>query len=190
MKAGSFTLVAAALVGMTSAMTPSGLIPSNKENMTVFFNTSALATNGAAVSIAGAKTAPMLALDKNLAGKTFAVVMIDPDPKGVGNGSNAILHWMQDGFSSSATSITIAGKTVFPLVNTKNTTAVETYLSPGPPVGSTHRYTQYLLDTTGKTTFPQAGANFSRGSFTIETFLQQINMTAFSANFFNATGGT
>jgi hypothetical protein len=46
MKAGSFAL-AALFVGYVLAMTPAGVFPVNKENMTNFFDTTTLATNGA-----------------------------------------------------------------------------------------------------------------------------------------------
>jgi len=78
----------------------------------------------------GAVTPRTMALDKQLTGVTFMVVMIDPDapPLGLGgNGSQAFLHWMQNGLTSAATNVTIQGKTVFPLVNAANITAIQSY---------------------------------------------------------------
>jgi hypothetical protein len=49
MKAGTFILSFAIAIQAT-AMTPPGLIPSNTEDMTAFFNTSTLATNGAPIT--------------------------------------------------------------------------------------------------------------------------------------------
>jgi hypothetical protein len=75
--------------------------------------------------------APTIALDKNLNGTTFAVIMFDPDTPATGvggNGTNSFMHWFQDGFTSSSTSVSVAGKTVFPLVNAKNVTAVQSYV--------------------------------------------------------------
>jgi phosphatidylethanolamine-binding protein (PEBP) family uncharacterized protein len=77
-----------------------------------------------------ALTPPTTALDKQLTGATFMVVMIDPDapPLGLGgNGSQAFLHWMQDGLTSAATNVTIQSKTAFPLVNAANITAIQSY---------------------------------------------------------------
>jgi len=150
MRAGSFA-VTFGLAGCVSSMTPPGLIPSNAENMTAFFDTTKLATNGAAITQAGNNpppplhtsllahnnprtesiNPPTLALDKNLAGVTFTVVMIDPDapPLGLGgNGSQAFLHWMQDGLTSAPNSVTVQGKTVFPLENAGGIAPIQAYL--------------------------------------------------------------
>lgn len=74
---------------------------------------------------------PTLPLDHSLTGLTFAVIMIDPDTPATGvggNGTNSLIHWFQEGYTSSNTSTSVAGKNVFPLVMTKNVTAVQTYL--------------------------------------------------------------
>jgi hypothetical protein len=81
-------------------------------------------------SYLGAVTPRTMALDKQLTGVTFMVVMIDPDAPSLGlgvNGSQAFLHWMQNGLTSAATNVTIQGKTVFPLVNAANITAIQSY---------------------------------------------------------------
>ncbi|RDW78463.1 hypothetical protein BP5796_06315 [Coleophoma crateriformis] len=194
MKAGSISLILA-LVGVVSAMTPPGLIPSNTENMTVFFNTSSLATNGIAIAQSGAKSTPTLALDKSLTGTTFMVLMVDPDAGNVGgNGSSAFLHWMQDGFTSSSKSVTVGNKTVFALENTANVVPIAAYLPPGPPTGQTHRYTQYLVDTTGVKGFTVsssvANSTMTRVAFNMQDFVKQANLTIISANFWKTTGGT
>jgi len=56
--------------------------------------------------------------------------MIDPDapPLGVGgNGSQAFLHWMQDGLTSAPNSVTVQGKTVFPLENAGGIAPIQAY---------------------------------------------------------------
>ena len=135
-----------------AAMTPLGLVPSNTENMTAFFNTSVLAVNGAHItqigssflhinmycliffmvadlsSSSGAVNAPTMALDKTISGLTFMIVMTDPDAIGLGsNGSSSFLHWMQDGLTSASTHVTVQGKTVVPLLNSGNVTAIASY---------------------------------------------------------------
>jgi hypothetical protein len=78
----------------------------------------------------GAVTLPTMTLDKQLTGATFIVAMIDPDAPQLGlggNGSQAFLHRMQDGLTSAATNVTIQSKTVFPLVNAANITAIQSY---------------------------------------------------------------
>lgn len=187
MRAESFTFAAAALLfSAVSAMTPAGVFPVNTENMTNFFDTTMLAVNGANIPKANTTKAPTIALDKNLNGTTFAVIMFDPDTAATGvggNGTNSFMHWFQGGLTSSATSTKVAGKTVFTLVNAKNTTAVNAYIQPGPPAGETHRYTQILIATTGLKAF-----NVSRNSFDAAAFVKQANVTVVSSNFFNVTG--
>ncbi|RDW63819.1 hypothetical protein BP6252_11364 [Coleophoma cylindrospora] len=195
MKAGSF-IVAAAVTGLANAMTPPGVFPVNTENMTVFFDTSVLATNGVNIPKDNTKIAPTLALDRMLTGRTFAVVMIDPDTPATGvggNGTNSLIHWFQDGFTSSSSSVTVAGKTVVPLVNVANTTAIQAYLQPqsGPANGQTHRYTQFLIDTTNVTTFnvdpSLKNATKTRSGFDMAKFVTEANVQVLSANWFNVT---
>lgn len=77
----------------------------------------------------GAVHAPTMALDKTISGLTFMVVMTDPDAVGLGsNGSSSFLHWMQDGFTSATTNVTVQGKTVVSLLNSGNVTAIASYI--------------------------------------------------------------
>lgn len=50
MKTGSFAALAAFYAGVVNAMTPAGVFPVNTENMTNFYDTSTLATNGANIA--------------------------------------------------------------------------------------------------------------------------------------------
>lgn len=66
-----------------------------------------------------------------LSGRTFAVLMIDPDTPATGvggNGTNSLIHWFQDGFTSSSSNVTVGGKTVVPLMNVANVAPIQTYL--------------------------------------------------------------
>jgi phosphatidylethanolamine-binding protein (PEBP) family uncharacterized protein len=143
----------------------------------------------------GTDTAPIpnLALDKSLSGATFAVVMTDPDAGGPSDGSSSFLHWLQDNLTTSNTSLTIAGKPVFPLLNAYNTTAKAAYFQPTPPKGSVHRYTQYLVATNGLNNFNNVSATVAkqlatRIQFNMQAFVREANLTIVSANYFNVTG--
>jgi phosphatidylethanolamine-binding protein (PEBP) family uncharacterized protein len=148
MRAGSFFMTSL-LAYNGAAMTPAGVFPVNTENMTNFFQVATLATNGANIpkastfmlnlcalmlTLLDTSTAPTVALDKELNGTTFAIIMFDPDTPATGiggNGTNSFLHWFQDGLISSATSTKVggsSGKTVFTLINSENTTAVQSYV--------------------------------------------------------------
>lgn len=77
-----------------------------------------------------------MALDAQLTGKTFAIVMFDPDTPATGiggNGTNSFLHWFQDGLTSDVASLVVGGnstnaKTVFPLKNVGNINAIQPYV--------------------------------------------------------------
>ncbi|KAL3423756.1 phosphatidylethanolamine-binding protein PEBP protein [Phlyctema vagabunda] len=131
MRASSFAiLAAAAVVGQASANTPPGVFPVDNNQMTNFYDTSVLATNGVNIPKANTAIAPTVAFDTQLNG-TFAIVMFDPDTPATGiggNGTNSFLHWFQDGLTSVSTPVNVAGRGVFPLANAANIGPVQGYL--------------------------------------------------------------
>lgn len=104
-------------------------------------------------------------------------------------GGSRLLHWMQPGFRSAATTTTLAGQTVHALVT--NATAFATYNPPNPPnrAPTTHRYVQMLLNTTGitsaNTVLAQAALN--RSAFDPAAVVAKAGVTVVAGNWFNVT---
>jgi len=128
-----------AFAGVARGMTPPGTVPENTDDMIVTFG-NLLATNGASITITEAKEAPVIGMSKQLSGQSFTLFMVDLDAD--------FLHWAQTGLTTSSTSMTVSGKTFYPLTNSEGVTALQAYVTPGPPAGPAHRYTQYLMSTT------------------------------------------
>lgn len=123
--------------------------------------------------------------------------MVDPDVP-VGNGSTSeLLHWMQSGLISSGNMTTVAGVQMFELVNSKNVSALATYIQPSPPnkVPTTHRYTQLLLNTTNIATNNTAMTELmtfakSRSPFSAVNVVSQTGLKVLFGNSFNVSNTT
>lgn len=61
----------------------------------------------------------------------------------------------------------------------------------GPANGQTHRYTQFLIETTNVTSFTVdpslANATKTRSGFDVAKFVTEANVKVLSANWFNVT---
>jgi len=128
-----------AFAGVARGMTPPGTEPVNTDAMMVTFG-NLLAMNGASITITEAKEAPVIGLSKQYPDQSFTLFMVDVDAD--------FLHWAQTGLTTSSTSMTVSGTTFYPLTNSEGVTALQSYVTPGPPAGPAHRYTQYLMSTT------------------------------------------
>lgn len=136
--------------------------------------------------------APSVGTEKILYG-SYTIMMVDLDIPSA-NGSSLTserLHWMQSDLSSASSTSTIGNKTVYALVNTVNASAFASYEQPSPPdlIPLSHRYTQYLLNTT---LMPEALimlANISavRSAFNSTTAISTFGIPLVAGNWFNVT---
>ncbi len=206
----SKSFFAVALAGAATAVTPSGFQPASNSDLIVAFGNT-LALNGKSMTKAGsllhlssihtshikAETAsePIIGTTTRLTG-TYAIMMVDPDipPQTVGGPTGELLHWMQQGLTSSNTSTLIGGMQVFVLRSATNETAIAPYFGPSPPnkAPNTHRYTQLLLDTTGNAnalaSLKTAGA--TRTNFNAVNVVSQAGVNIIAGNSFDVTNGT
>jgi hypothetical protein len=121
------------------------------------------------------------------------VIMTDPDIPGAPTDSKTgqFLHWIQAGLESSSTSTTVAGKTIFELINPSNASAFAPYAQPSPPnrALTTHRYIQLLVNTTGDSaalrTLMTAGA--TRTNFSALNVVNAAGVKVLFGNYFNVT---
>lgn len=192
----SSLVVLATSVALVAAKTPSGFTPaSNTDLIVTYGKTSPL--NGVVIAQTSVATQPTIATATQLNGTSYAVIMIDLDiPFNVN--PHTLLHWMQTDLTpaKTATSLSTTNGTskVFLLENTKNTTALAAYISPGPPAMAplSHRYVQILVDTSSVTTANLAvlkNSSSSRMGFDAPTVLKAANLAnkVVAGNSYNVT---
>ncbi|PBP17482.1 hypothetical protein BUE80_DR011728, partial [Diplocarpon rosae] len=174
-----------ALAGAAAAITPSGFAPASNVDLIVAFGNT-LAVNGKSMTKEGQTAqAPTIGTAQPLTG-TYTLM--------TGGPTGELLHWMQQDFTSSATSTMIGGTQVFVLRSTANATAIAPYFGPSPPnkAPNTHRYTQLLLDTTdnptGLASLTKAGA--MRTSFNAVNVVSLAGVKVVAGNSFDVTNGT
>lgn len=139
---------------------------------------------------------PVIATDKKLTGKSWAIMMIDLDiPTNNPPQTNTLLHWMQTGLGQSDTALgrrdDTAAATAFGGAKTK---AAAPYFGPSPPARTPlkHRYTQILVDTSDATeadmkVLIEAAAD--RQGFNAEAVLTKANLAdkVVAGNFFTVS---
>ena len=143
------------------------------------------------INSADTASAPSLGTATKLIG-IYTLMMVDPDVPSGNESTMESLHWIQAGFTSSDTT-TIAGQTVFELLNTAITSALAAYIQPEPParVLFSHRYVQMLLNTTSIDVNATLGAAAAiRGEFDSEGLVKAAGWTFVMGNSFNVTADT
>ncbi|RDL35418.1 Uncharacterized protein BP5553_07349 [Venustampulla echinocandica] len=184
-------LMAVAIASTATAFTPPGAQPVSTKNLTVAFGNT-LAINGMNLPRDATGSAPSLGTAEKLTG-TYAILMVDLDipPAMEGGATSQLLHWMQTGLESANTSTTIAGTKVFELVNPSKASPVAAYRQPNPPNRNpvSHRYTQFLVNTTGNTaalaSLTQAGATIR--NFSAANVIKSAGVDVAAGNWFNVT---
>ncbi|KAI9049661.1 hypothetical protein LZ554_006686 [Drepanopeziza brunnea f. sp. 'monogermtubi'] len=188
-------LIAVALAGAATAVTPSGFQPASTTDLVVAFGNT-LAVNGKMLTKAESAMQPTIGTMQPLTG-TYAIMMVDPDipPQQEGGPTGELLHWMQQDMTSSNTSTMVAGMMVYVLQSSvANTAAIAPYFGPSPPnkAPNTHRYTQLLLDTTnnptGLASLTQAGA--TRTNFDAVKVVSAAGVKIVAGNSFNVMNVT
>ncbi|KAL2067657.1 hypothetical protein VTL71DRAFT_15753 [Oculimacula yallundae] len=188
-------LLAVAFAGAATAVTPDGFLPASKSELVVAFGNT-LALNGKSMSKAETAQVPTIGTTQRLTG-SYTVMMVDPDipPQTPGGPTGQLLHWMQQGLTSSNTATMIGGMMVFVLSNKNNDTAFAPYFGPSPPnkAPNTHRYTQLLLDTTLNSSAPEfllKQAAATRLNFNAVNVVEIAGVQVLAGNSFNVTNGT
>ncbi|EKD16353.1 uncharacterized protein L3040_008453 [Drepanopeziza brunnea f. sp. 'multigermtubi'] len=188
-------LIAVALAGAATAVTPPGFQPASTTDLVVAFGNT-LAVNGKLLTKAETAMQPTIATMQPLTG-TYAIMMVDPDipPQQAGGPTGELLHWMQQDMTSANTSTMIGDMMVYVLQSSvDNTAAIAPYFGPSPPnkAPNTHRYTQLLLDTTnnptGLASLTQAGA--TRTNFDAVKVVNAAGVKVVAGNSFNVMNVT
>ncbi|KAI0169534.1 PEBP-like protein [Hypoxylon sp. FL1284] len=174
------------------AVTPEGFEPAADSKLLVSYET-ASADGGNVLPKDATASAPSIGTESQLAGSSFAVLMIDLDiPTDSPPATNTLLHWMQTGLTQSTTSSGSA--TGFALENAQGEAAFAEYLQPNPParIPLSHRYTQILVDTSDATednlaVLKSAAAN--RMGFNALSVLTDAGLESkvLAGNFYNVT---
>ncbi|CZS93020.1 uncharacterized protein RAG0_03502 [Rhynchosporium agropyri] len=189
-------ILAVAFAGVATAGTPTGFQPNSSKDLIVAFG-STLALNGKSMTKAETVDVPTIGTKERLKG-TYTLIMVDPDipPQTPGGKTGELLHWMQQGLTSSSTATMIGGMMVYVLKSASNETAFAPYFGPSPPnkAPNTHRYTQLLLDTSNSNggsamaLLKQAAA--TRLNFNAVNVVKGSGAKIMAANSFNVTNGT
>lgn len=190
----------AAAASCALAFTPQGFSPAATAPLTVIYSNSIPAAGDGALSQGATAKQPILATDKLLLGRSYAVIMVDLDvPTEKPPQTTTLLHWMQTDLIPSPSRFvlnTTLGRTaVFPLENRRNVIAAAPYIGPSPParVPLSHRYTQLLIDTSN-TSMAQIAklsqAALKRQNFDTSAVLASAGITKYqivAGNFFNVS---
>ena len=122
------------------------------------------------------------------------MVDFDIPPSTPGGPTAQRLHWLQSGFVSSNTSTTVAGQQIYALMVVNNVSAFAPYNGPQPParVPYSHRYTQFLLNTTGNTEalLVLSAAGQTRTNFSAIDMVTRAGLTVLAGNWFNVTNSS
>jgi hypothetical protein len=103
-----------------------------------------------------------------------------------------LLHWMQPGLVSSPSPITVAGQTVYQLINPNNVSLFATYIQPTPPfkIPFSHQYVELLLDTTNMMMGNERalmGFEMMRIGFDAVGVVKAAGVNVVAGNWFNVT---
>jgi len=146
-------VVLAAAAAVSHARTPPGFLPATQTDLIVEYN-GFIAMSGAVVPRNTTIPQPRIGTLTRLAGRSYAVLMIDLDiPTDTPPQTNTLLHWAQTGLTPANTptrlNTTTGQISVFLLENSTNTAPILGYFGPNPParIPLSHRYTQILIDT-------------------------------------------
>ncbi|KAK0626659.1 phosphatidylethanolamine-binding protein [Immersiella caudata] len=138
---------------VSHARTPPGFLPATQNDLIVEFN-GFIAMSGTVVPRNTTIPQPRIGTLTRLAGRSYAVLMIDLDiPTDTPPQTNTLLHWAQTGLTPANTptrlNTTTGQISVFLLENSTNTAPILGYFGPNPParIPLSHRYTQILIDT-------------------------------------------
>ncbi|KAF2467822.1 PEBP-like protein, partial [Lindgomyces ingoldianus] len=189
-------LVAATMVGVSQAQTPTGFTPSVKTKLDVLFNSTAVNTPGQQLTKAATASQPQIAITNASSSETFMFVMLDLDVPGQGGNATrrTLLHAMVTNFkatsqrvlgsSSTATSSTL-------LLSSQKGPA--SYLGPSPPATDTkaHRYVELLFQQPANLNVQASDfANTqARIGFDINAFMKTNGIKApLAGNFFTVDG--
>ncbi|KAK6539152.1 hypothetical protein TWF694_009396 [Orbilia ellipsospora] len=143
-----------ALVGTVFSQTPPGFSPASSVYFPVTYDTSASPSffvNGGLFSKQVVQHIPDVYIpeDPSFTGKTFLVLMVDPDAPSPQNASlGQILHWLQPGVQVPINTKKVRSSdnsTTYLKLDTTSVRSIAPYRGPAPPSQAPHRYTLMLF---------------------------------------------
>lgn len=119
------------------------------------------------------------------------IIKVDPDA-----GKPEFIHWFQTNLTLSATELTVASLSFYPLLST--TPPLAPYVKPQPPPGTGfHRYIELLFSQPANFSIPANDTHFfgsdtsSRASFNVTSFARDAGLSKpVAANYFFAEYNT
>ncbi|KAF2657142.1 PEBP-like protein [Lophiostoma macrostomum CBS 122681] len=188
------SLLAATLIGIAQAQTPSGFTPNVNAKLDVVFNSTSVSTPGQLLTKGATATQPQIAISSSAikTSNTYMFVMLDLDvpPAGGNSSRRVLLHAMNTGFKATSQSVRGINGSVL-LASTDSGPAA--YISPSPPASDTiaHRYVELLFQQPASLSVKasQFADTSARIGFDINSFMSQNGLSQpLAGNFFTVDG--
>ncbi|KAI0471970.1 PEBP-like protein [Xylariaceae sp. FL0804] len=193
----SLALLAAASGAL--AQTPKGFEPSSETSLLVTYGET-VAADGDNLKMSTVKSAPAIGTQKQLAGSSFAVIMVDLDiPTGKAPGqTTTYLHWLQQNLTQDDAAAAQSGSHLktyqLQVPASGSPAAYAAYVQPAPPaqVPLSHVYAQILVDTSDATETDLAAlkqAAQTRVAFDPDAVLTHVGLAGkvVAGNYYNVT---